>query len=429
MGQLDYATRQDLILQVSQERHSQIHSLRLIAASAIAAAGQVRDTRLDRLEHPAPPPEPDIWFDLLLDVALSAGVSAVAGTIVKRLTKRFVASRVAANLLVGPDGRTPSGVMVVGEFRQVLAKAQKDSETAIASRRELWEDLINGYANGVVSGGYKAAQTRVSASDKSQPSGPTRGRATPTMQPELDSPASVIEEAVLRGVAKQEHAVGVTLDRYLALINDPTLTPNHADAFEQFLRQLAATPRADDLDARKLRLFFEMCIWAMMFPFIAQNVKVRNSWYIPPFVDESGVRIVPVPERFAYSYHPQLTIREELASYLVRRIPHPASADGVRSIADHISDLEKSSKGSPNGGKSSRAASYLAALPKDWLDQKGQPLESPIFVPSKAYGELDRCFRRLVKETDEVLGRLEKLQSAAYRTRTYGPPPPVGYGR
>lgn len=417
---LKYATRNGLAKQASYERHAQIESLRLVAASAIAAAGQVRDTRLDRLENPVPPPEPDIWLDLFLDLALTPAISAVAGRVIKRITKRVVAARLPYGpvRVVAGTGRTPAGLILNDATVTSLQRAQVEAREVVDSRRERWEELVCGFANEVV--------------DNAQPRALEEWRRTKTthgelpfewpISPEQDSPASAVEEAVLRGVARQEFAVGVVFDDYLSQIYNPALTNKQADGLAVFFDNLAATPRVDEGEARRLRLFFEACIWGMMLPQIAKTVE-RNEQDVNRSTRDE-VNFNPSAAKPTTKYN-QLLISDELATYLARRLPHPSSPDGLQSFAGRARKSEQREKDAVKqdisqqpwtdnplaaGAASLRQLSDLEERSQPWKDQHGGDLQSALNVPSEAHADLNRYFRLMTREMNTLVGRLHALR-------------------
>jgi hypothetical protein len=426
-----YQDRAELAELVSRQRHRQVYSLRLMAASAIAAAGQVRDTRLDRLENPTPPPQPDLWFDLLFEVALSSAFSVGAGVIVRTIAKPIIAARRMPSANLAPRPRDPSTLWVPRSIREDPEKALNEADQLLAARasaaaeavkernkelEELWAGFASGAADNLADLGKKHWDEHQAAKEKLPFGWP--------FPPEQDSPASLVEEAVLRGVARHEAAVGVVFDAFLSRIYDPDLKPVPAAVLRKVLQLLAALPRVDESAARQLRLYYETCIWCLMYPAIV-DVKPMPE-LAPP-----QVRMVP---------RVQLLIDAELATYLVRRLPRPGgketfAAHAVKmGAADKRADPEtqrrqiveraKELGGGPIGGAAALVeqmeANELAGVTSPGLLGKdGNPIpEQPLLVPTAAYVDLHKFFRRLSNSMRSVLETLQTQPAVVY-----GPPP------
>ncbi|WP_328743729.1 hypothetical protein OHT57_46970 [Streptomyces sp. NBC_00285] len=403
---VDATAIRDLKDRLSFERHAQIRSLREVAASVIAAAGQVRDVRLDQLENPDIAESDtlrDILFDVLIELTLGPLASAATSMITKRVTSRFLKP------LLGKQSDNSSRIVTIptivvpyplGYAVAAVESRVPDYETNPGLWREVWTSLTLGFASSAVSVGKGLAERAVTPSP-----------ANTFVPSAADSPASTVEEAVLRRCAVLEHVVGRTFDSYERDLDDQGLTAEKASELKKFLAELAATPRISGNEARVLRLFFEKCIWCIALPSIAK--ANRETLYQRAGEDEVEITSIPVRE---------LTISEDLASYLVRRLPHPRG-DGLQTFAAHV----------PAGFEriESLGRGFKSDLP--WRAKGGGELKLPYFVPSGAYTELTDHFSRMHGEMETLGKKLAAVTPKAISTasdpmrqaaRIYGPPAP-----
>ncbi|MDR6687894.1 hypothetical protein J2Y41_003470 [Arthrobacter sp. 1088] len=434
-----YQTRAELAELVSRQRHRQVYSLRLMAASAIAAAGQVRDTRLDRLENPSPPPQPDFWFDLLFEIALAPAFSLGAGLIMRKIAKPILTARLGPSRHLMPRPSVPgtpwvpklvpaeSADRASNEVESLLrVRAANAADDVAKSQRleELWAGLASGTADSLADIGKKHwDESREQPAEKLPFKWP--------IPPEKDSPASMVEEAVLRGVARHEAAIGVVFDAFLFTIHDPALTSGQVELLRIFLNVLAELPSVDESAAKDLRLFYETCIWCLMYPRIATTSPPK----LPKnqFLDVS--KIVKPESRV------QLLIDIELATYLVRRLPRPGGRESFAAYASRATRRKPrqpaeslNSIGSRwhelGGGLSDSLAAFNEVSEEDraartthtgLLDKNGEPIEEQnLFISSFAYAALAEHFRRLSHDMRSVLARLQTQPALVYGQQKSG---------
>jgi len=379
---VDAATIRELKDRLSFERHAQIRSLREIAAAAIAAAGQVRDVRLDQLERPEIADQ-DIVFDLLLELALESIASAATALIAARITARIL--RPLVGKLTENTGLIEAVPLIVMPYRRgfdvaTVPRRLPDHKTS----PELWRELWSGLASGLAGSAIDIGKDRIKNAVKQPPPG---SPPNTFVQTAADSPASAVEEAVLRSCALHEHVIGRTFDSYEHDLDEQDLTDEKASDLKQFLTELAATPGVFGDDARRLRLFFETCIWCIGLPRIA---SMGSELVTRDPLGELAPSTTPIRK---------LTVSEDLASYLVRRLPHPAG-NGLQTFAQHDPAMFE---------RWSRAA--RPDLP--WRDKDGNGLDSPYFVPNGAYTALAEHFGRMSTEMDQLVEKLNALTPKA----------------
>ena len=414
----------DLHERLNWERHAQIRALREIAALAIAAAGQVRDVRLDQLEHPQVA-ESSILFDMILELALGPLASVATRLITKHVTDRLITAVLGK---AAEDSRlievTTAVAMPMRRGFAVVSVRRRLPEYSKAPDhwRDVWSALASGLAGSsvaIASDQAKKALKSVaqpqagpfaaeSAAVKADPD-PTLAQAALTQAMAVpaapDSPASLVEEAVLRSCAVHEQAIGVVFDSYGRDLADPGLTDEEVAHLDTFLSELAATPGIFGEDARRLRLFFERCIWCLAFPSIAAATtqQVRPA-QIGPKGENIGANQVELRTTRT------LTISEDLASYLVRRLPHPLG-NGLQTFAQH------------NGSKN-------LGFTEPWRNKDGTYVKSPYFVAGGAYTELADSFGRMGLDMGNLRKKLVSLTPKVFdkpvreRPRLFGPPAP-----
>jgi hypothetical protein len=387
---IDADTTRDLRIRLSVERHAQIRTIREIAASAIAAAGQVRDVRLDQLEHPQIA-EPDIMLELVIELALGPLASGITSQIVKFGTNRLMISRLGKAIGFVKEANAAAAPVTKG--LRNLAKAVTGVPDPVKERfswREIYLELPKGIAEGILGIGKSSLKEGIN-----KPATPdTANEAADRVLNIQDSPASAVEEAVLRHCALQENAIGVLFDSYEIDIADPDFTTDQAAALRTVLIDLAATPRTEGPAAVRLRLFFEACIWCLAFPSIATLQQEPVVEY-----NDEGARI-PSYETTPFR---QLTVTDKLATYWVRRLPHP-EGDGLQTFVQYQYEPKEY-------GSSDR-------LP--WRDKDGKAIASPLFVPTGAFTALANYFNEMTSTTNTLKKELAKSVPKVYASQ---PPP------
>lgn len=195
------------------------------------------------------------------------------------------------------------------------------------------------------------------------------------------------------------------------------------------LQLLAALPRVNESAAKQLRLYYETCIWCLMYPAIV-DVKA-----LPQDVNIWGTVV-----RLGMERRVQLLIDPELATYLVRRLPRPggeetfaAHAVKKKGAADkpalfeapgHIGKRAKELGGGLGSSgpalREEQEAHKLAGLTNaGLLGMDGGPItEQRLLVPTAAYVDLHKFFRRLSYTMHSVLETLQTQPAVVYRPPT-----------